>query len=536
MLPSVITFNALPAPKSPTQWHFDLRYLPLEPKPYHILLVSRADGASSHIEKLPIGCPADRDGLEFFPDTPADAAPTVARALVELFSTKATLGKERPSRLMTPDTGLAAEVGKELRRIGVSARELHNVAKSTPAAISTSNRLFEPVWKQMLHEAKFHGVFATVLSMPEYINMSNIKLRAPERLMTEGPDVGHLTREQKEFLGILEYMKKWFEARPPSDKIDYSSVDIMAMNARRALAEYFPENSAEEVKDDADEGQAWAALDYALRLMTKPKNERNRQMIHKYLMTAIHPSDEDSTEEFLADIASTAHAILVHWCARAAENEIRSRYLFAACHHAEQALILAKKVSPADKYASPLVLVFLRDGFAPHLVPGSEHAVPALVMYKQCRVAYKMRNDQVRKEKKKMDAKRGKEPNRYRCANPGCGILAEAGKMLKQCAGKCDIDQKPHYCSKECQRADWKNHKEFCKPGIPRSSADVEAIDGPDIVGGGDFTIPIKGANGQTTYVSSSTMSPEELKEFRDVAMLRDLPGGTLPSFEKYYV
>ena len=107
--------------------------------------------------------------------------------------------------------------------------------------------------------------------------------------------------------------------------------------------------------------------------------------------------------------------------------------------------------------------------------------------------------------------------------------------------GKCDPDKKPRYCSKECQRADWKDHKAFCKPGMPCSVIDTNMGGGPAVVRGGDFSISITGSNGQVTYISSSTMSPEELREFRDAATLEnhfaDLADiGVAPIIEKYYL
>merc|ERR1712196_279653 len=44
-----------------------------------------------------------------------------------------------------------------------------------------------------------------------------------------------------------------------------------------------------------------------------------------------------------------------------------------------------------------------------------------------------------------------------RCAN--CGIDESEKKTFKKCAG-CNLVR---YCSKACQRADWKNHKKLCR-------------------------------------------------------------------------
>ena len=55
-------------------------------------------------------------------------------------------------------------------------------------------------------------------------------------------------------------------------------------------------------------------------------------------------------------------------------------------------------------------------------------------------------------EQKKKAVKVARTPNTYICTAPGCGIEGTQKKSLMRCAGKCPMERKPHYCSKECQK------------------------------------------------------------------------------------
>jgi hypothetical protein len=45
-----------------------------------------------------------------------------------------------------------------------------------------------------------------------------------------------------------------------------------------------------------------------------------------------------------------------------------------------------------------------------------------------------------------------RKPNAFECARDGCGIAASTPGALRRCAGKCPPEDKPYYCSSECQR------------------------------------------------------------------------------------
>ena len=157
--------------------------------------------------------------------------------------------------------------------------------------------------------------------------------------------------------------------------------------------------------------------------------------------------------------------------------------------------------------------------------------------YKDAQDVHEARHRQVEGEKEKMQLKRLKNPRRYRCAAVGCGVEADSGKMLSRYRSyslflfpptnaetsqrfrKMRLRQKPSYCSKECQKADWKNHKPFYYPGAECSVIDDGTWDaaGPPKPSRGAIQLPITHAGGSRTFVSSSTMDAKTLKEVRDI-------------------
>ncbi|TFK80252.1 hypothetical protein K466DRAFT_559266 [Polyporus arcularius HHB13444] len=106
--------------------------------------------------------------------------------------------------------------------------------------------------------------------------------------------------------------------------------------------------------------------------------------------------------------------------------------------------------------------------------------------------AEEARTREYQAEQKKKAAKVAKAPNAYICAAPGCGIAGNEKKALMKCGGRCPMARKPHYCSKECQKKDWKAHKAYCKPDDELSERPPgPPVDGAPKLNAEDNTIPL---------------------------------------------
>lgn len=141
------------------------------------------------------------------------------------------------------------------------------------------------------------------------------------------------------------------------------------------------------------------------------------------------------------------------------------------------------------------------------------------------------RDAEMAREMQARDKKVAKRPTAYRCAAPGCGIVATRKAALLRCSGGCET--KAHYCSKECQSEDWKRHKRACRPGngattsttapqdpgrVAPSSVTSDQPVGDEIGDGKERSIVINVPSmpgGQVT-VSSTTMGPAALRQLRD--------------------
>ena len=144
----VSSFNALPRkPRGPigrvsNEWHFDLRYVHLEPTPSHVVFILHPQLQFTHVARLPLGVPNDSSGITFFPESGLEAASEVSRSLLHIFVNNLDWNYKphinaippfAPWKLTTMDKTLAAAVGAEFQNLGIRAKELHKIGVSSPS-------------------------------------------------------------------------------------------------------------------------------------------------------------------------------------------------------------------------------------------------------------------------------------------------------------------------------------------------------------------------------------------------------------------
>ncbi|KAF8177641.1 hypothetical protein BJ912DRAFT_677958 [Pholiota molesta] len=522
----VKTFNDLPraeilaSHRGPNEWYFDLRYIQFEPNPHHSLYLAQTLDSIYHLEPLPAGLPANRSGLEFFPETGREAAPEVVKGIMYAFLHRMG-GKASPFapwRLTTPDKRLLAAVNAEFRRIGIHSSL--EVTETTFLAHCLTDDCFAIQYNNLKKKMGYTGIGYASLLCPDDICFPDVADAVPPLVI--GKDDWHI---------CTAYVRHVMEARPIDEIADSMSVIANMTQEVRQLQERLQSVPEAVVRVQADGGDYEAAFDYGLRLRFGLGCTANRQLSRVYLMKALGPPLSSDT------FKATVHAALIEWYVDSRKDGVlKNRYLCAAAHHAKSAILYARRVDPNRKYYCNAVL-----GFAKTLIDLNERAntiEQIRTLYDDVIQVSKKRSKQVDEERKKLAQKRMKTPHRYRCASAGCRIQSDTGKMLQRCSGNCDLDKKPSYCSKECQKADWKNHKPFCRPGAECSVLDDGSLDAP-LQGGytpkdGTLQIPVTYADGSTMYFSTSTLEPKALKEMAEsLAKQQPAPGSRLKGLPK---
>ncbi|KAF8832872.1 hypothetical protein HHX47_DHR1001358 [Lentinula edodes] len=517
-------YNALPrkrlAPSGlvPNVWHFDLRYIPLSP-PSHMLFVFQKESQFVHQQSLPVGTKKsikNAFGLSYFPETAKEAALEICLGLMHSFNT--TFNQEMtpgpmmdpyaPWKFTTDDRALAQAVQKQFKSLGVKE---DRCKVGFVDITQEAHERFDGLYKSLVAVLGLPDIVRAALVTPSAIGFSGLPPADPEAWLMN-PGSLHGTPEEVEFQKIIGYSQEFMNNEPlPVNSGNGLNRSSNLMETLERIKTVTTSTSLEQVQRRADAGDSQHAIDAALRLKYGLKCTADRVLSRSYLIKAA------LNENANAQTRSMAHSMLIFWYTAGREDTVRARFVFAAAYHANEAVrLVSEKATGSDEApvycASANALLFAmntiesltKDMTVPELLVHSKWVIQA----SDERKAY-MHLERLAAEKKMM-----KKPNRYRCAKFGCGIEADTGKMLSRCSGKCDADKKPYYCSKRCQKEDWKNHKLFCRQGAPCSVIDPATA---TVSGGGtsqgSIRVPVHHADGTTSLLSTSTMNPEMLKE-----------------------
>ena len=265
----VKAFNSLPLKEKttsamvPNEWHFDIRYIHLEP-PSHALVLIQPQSKFIHMERLPLGLPHDTSGIAFFPESGKEAAPEAVKTILHSFVNSMPGSGAPPPfapwRLTTDDRSLAIAVGNELKRLGVRPDDLCKIGVSRPSVTKLADTLFARVFSRMKQSLFSDRSAGDVISTPTSIGFGSFKLDDPPLNLHGMNGTSDL---------LMKYVQLWKNSEPPGPEESHTSSMLVNIQLGVAMLERkLIEKPEAMVKAQADRGSPEAAMDYGLRYAT----------------------------------------------------------------------------------------------------------------------------------------------------------------------------------------------------------------------------------------------------------------------------
>jgi len=264
----VKAFNSLPCNRLspsgsvPNTWHFDLRYISIDP-PSHMLFFYQPVSSFIHSETLPLGKEYHQAGIAFFPETGEEAAPEVARALMHGFLDGFGNGRFEkdppppfaPFKLMTDDPTLARAVGMEFRRSGVTHKGLWDIQITPASKVKDAHESFEQIYAHIKSSIGLKDLAFHAYETPGGI----VFLKSSEYAKFEV--------EEENFARAVAYVNQLRNAKLPGEVFDGNAM----MKEADKLIQHFEAKPLDIVRREADTGNGMSAIDYALRYVSNTR-------------------------------------------------------------------------------------------------------------------------------------------------------------------------------------------------------------------------------------------------------------------------
>ena len=245
----------------PPAYHFDVRYIPIEPYPSHILFILNTTTNAKYIERLPVGLDEQSSGIEFFPEIAQHAAAEVTKGLIKHLKNDLNVFTEGGGSvsgtvtLSTDDRTLSSAVARELQKSGYPRAQVQ-----TKSIVLLAQREFEEAFREVKRKVNppLNSTVASLLKTPESIGFHNFRPPTSNDRLLQKAD----NEVQERQLRLSQYVQYLSNARPAQSLTDLTHNVMEEMDIVGRLLTVKPLNK---VRREAEQGIAESQLDFALR-------------------------------------------------------------------------------------------------------------------------------------------------------------------------------------------------------------------------------------------------------------------------------